>query len=272
MLMVGTAPFTMGPAHAQTPYDEINQVATSRSCNLPPRPQPLRRSEALERAAALLSTGTDLDASLKQAGYRATRSSVVRMASNLSPSELVTTFTSRQCPMLSDTSYTDIGIHLAAGSITAVVAMPFAPQVALSQAEAGERVLALVNRARAQARTCGDKPFPAAKPVSYHPLLALASLAHANDMAKQNYFSHDGRDGSNPAQRVERAGYNYRATGENIAAGMTTAEAAVEGWIKSPPHCANLMSPAFTELGVGYAINATSDLGVYWAQVFGTRR
>ena len=36
-------------------------------------------------------------------------------------------------------------------------------------------------------------------------------------MAHHNFFSHSGRDGSDPAQRVERAGYRYRATGENIA-------------------------------------------------------
>ena len=75
-----------------------------------------------------------------------------------------------------------------------------------------------------------------------------------------------------PAQRVTAAGYRYRMTGENIAAGPSRAEDAVAGWIKSPPHCANLMSPAFNEMGVGFAINNASDMGVYWAQAFGTRR
>jgi uncharacterized protein YkwD len=259
-------------ALAQTPYDRINREAATADCGSPHRPDPLRRSEALERAAALLTAGSDLNASLKQAGYRSSRSSVVRMTSNVSATELITTLAGRQCALLNDPSFSDIGIHLENGGITVVVAQPFAPTVALSQEEAGERVLALVNRARSISRTCGDTPFPPAKPLAYNRLLALASLAHANDMAGQNYFSHDGKDGSNPAQRVQRAGYIYRATGENIAAGMTTAEAAVDGWIKSPPHCANLMSPAFGEMGVGFAINNSSDMGVYWAQAFGTRR
>ena len=38
-------------------------------------------------------------------------------------------------------------------------------------------VLALVNRARSISRTCGDTPFPPAKPLAYNRLLALASLA-----------------------------------------------------------------------------------------------
>ena len=92
-------------------------------------------------------------------------------------------------------------------------------------------------------------------------------------MARNNYFSHSGRDGSSPAQRVERAGYRYRATGENIAAGaQMTAENAVAGWIKSPPHCVNLMSPAYTEMGVAFAVDPRSDMGVYWTQAFGTPR
>ena len=44
------------------------------------------------------------------------------------------------------------------------------------------------------------------------------------------------------------------------------------GWIKSPGHCANLMNPGFTEMGAGLAVDHKSELGVYWAQAFGTPR
>ncbi len=92
-------------------------------------------------------------------------------------------------------------------------------------------------------------------------------------MARNNYFSHSDRDGSNPAQRVERAGYRHRATGENIAAGgQMKAEDAVAGWIKSPGHCANLMNPAYSEMGVAFAVNPRSEMGVYWTQAFGAPR
>lgn len=98
-----------------------------------------------------------------------------------------------------------------------------------------------------------------------------ASL-HATDMAASNYFSHTGRDGSTSAQRVTRAGYHYRMTGENIAAGQLSPEEAVAGWLKSPTHCANLMNGRYTEMGVAFAVNATSSMGVYWVQLFGTPR
>ena len=102
--------------------------------------------------------------------------------------------------------------------------------------------------------------------------LARAALGHSQDMARNNYFSHDGLDGSKPADRVTRAGYKWRATGENIAAGQTTPEDAVAGWIKSPPHCKNLMKPVFTEMGVAFAVDQKSKMGVYWTQLFGTPR
>jgi hypothetical protein len=46
----------------------------------------------------------------------------------------------------------------------------------------------------------------------------------------------------------------------------------VAGWIKSPGHCANLMNPAFTEMGAAFAVNNRSEFGVYSAQAFGTPR
>jgi uncharacterized protein YkwD len=153
-----------------------------------------------------------------------------------------------------------------------VVAAPFSPAVRMTEQAAAERVLELVNQARASARMCGNRKFAAVKPLRWNDKLARAAQTHADDMAQFNYFSHTGRDGSNPAQRVERAGYRYRATGENIAAGQMKPEDAVAGWIKSPPHCENLMKPVYTEMGVAYSVNERSELGVYWAQEFGTPR
>jgi uncharacterized protein YkwD len=49
-------------------------------------------------------------------------------------------------------------------------------------------------------------------------------------------------------------------------------EDAMAGWIKSPEHCANLMNPAFSEMGAAFAVDRKSELGVYWTQVFGTLR
>lgn len=83
---------------------------------------------------------------------------------------------------------------------------------------------------------------------------------------------HEGRDGSTPAVRATRAGYKWQMVAENIAFGVMTPEAAVEGWLKSPPHCTALMAPQFTEMGVAFAVNPSSDAGIYWGQMFGTPR
>ena len=147
-----------------------------------------------------------------------------------------------------------------------VLAAPFAPTGGLAHRQVAERTLALVN----EARSCGDKSFGAAWPVKWSTELENAASRHAADMATNSYFSHTGRDGSTPAQRVTRTGYHYRMTGENIAAGQASPEEAVAGWIKSPGHCANLMNSGFTEVGVAFSINAKSNMGIYWVQHFGT--
>jgi hypothetical protein len=40
----------------------------------------------------------------------------------------------------------------------------------------------------------------------------------------------------------------------------------------TPPPCANRMNPAFTEMGVAFAVNPKSKMGGYWARAFGTPR
>jgi uncharacterized protein YkwD len=71
---------------------------------------------------------------------------------------------------------------------------------------------------------------------------------------------------------VSRTGYTWRTVGENIASGPTTAAEVMAGWLASPGHCENIMSPRFTEMGIGWVVDPRSESGVYWAQVFGTRK
>ena len=129
--------------------------------------------------------------------------------------------------------------------------------------QTAQRMLALVNAARSEPRRCGDKSFAAAGALSWDETLESAAAAHARDMAGKDYFSHTAPDGSTPAQRVSRAGYRYRMTGENIAAGQLSPEIAMAGWLKSPGHCANLMQPGYTEIGVAFAVSPTSKMGAY---------
>jgi len=255
-------------------YITINQLrAGEGACAFAEKLPPLKREAALERAAGDLARGDQLSQSLQAAGYRATRSSVFSLTGDGVGAQAAEMLTKQNaCRQLQDAAVTEIGIYQDARQVWIVMAAPFAPAVAGSEQAAGQRVLDLVNAARAVPRTCGNKTFKAARPLRWNETLATASRQHAEDMARNNYFSHGGRDGSNPAQRVARAGYRYRATGENIAAGQMKPEDAVAGWIKSPPHCANLMNPVFTEMGVAFAVDSGSEMGVYWAQAFGTPR
>lgn len=134
------------------------------------------------------------------------------------------------------------------------------------------RVLELTNRARSAARRCGSETFAATRPLVASPALAKAAGGHAHDMAEHGYFAHRARDGSTVGQRATRAGYRWRAIGENIAAGPPTADAVVQGWLNSPEHCANLMRPHFTDMGIAFAINTEGKHRVYWVQVFGAPR
>ena len=260
-------------AAASDLYAVINRLrAGEGNCAVAEQLPPLKPQAALERVARDLSRGDKLQQSLKAVGYRATRSSALSISGDGVGARAAGMLAKQSyCQQLQDAAMTEVGIYLDARQVWIVMAAPFAPSVGMSEQAAGQRVLDLVNQARATPRYCGNTAFNAARPLRWNDSLAEASRLHAEDMARYNYFSHSGRDGSNPAQRVERAGYRYRATGENIAAGwQMKPEDAVAGWIKSPGHCANLMNPAFTEMGVAFAVDPRSEMGVYWTQTFGT--
>jgi uncharacterized protein YkwD len=140
-----------------------------------------------------------------------------------------------------------------------------------SGGDVGERVIELVNVARSKGRKCGSVRYAAAPPLTEAPELSKAARRHARDMARRNFFEHDGSDGSQPKDRVLRAGYEPRLTGENIALGPETAEEAVAGWLASPGHCENIMEPRFRHIGVGVATGRGRGK-IYWVQDFGAPR
>ena len=88
--------------------------------------------------------------------------------------------------------------------------------------------------------------------------LQRAALAHGGDMVENLYFAHDGRDGSKPAERIRAAGYLSSGgawrIGENLAWGtgsLATPRAIVAAWMASPGHRANILQPAYREIGFG---------------------
>ena len=132
--------------------------------------------------------------------------------------------------------------------------------------------LELINRARSQARFCGERQFPAAPALRWNENLETAARRHSEDMAAHNFFSHTGSDGSSFAERVSATGYRWRRVAENVAAGQRDAETAIEGWIASPGHCENLMNASYEEVGMSGIEVRNTDYRYYWTQVFATRR
>ncbi|MFC4644887.1 CAP domain-containing protein [Streptomyces mangrovi] len=138
---------------------------------------------------------------------------------------------------------------------TALWASPLTPD-GLASTAAG--VVDLTNRERARAGL---------RPLAVDPLLTTAAQAHCADMVARAFYSHTSPEGSQPWDRAAAAGSTRRTIGENIACGQRSPAEVVEGWMNSPGHRANILKPAFTHIGVGYA--GGGPAGTYWTQLFG---
>jgi uncharacterized protein YkwD len=127
-------------------------------------------------------------------------------------------------------------------------------------------MLAAINLARSAGRTCGTTYYGAAAPVAWNDKIAAAALRHSADMAANNFFSHTGSDNSSPGDRLTSAGYPWVTYGENIGVGYSSATSAVQAWLASAGHCANIMNPGFAEIGAAYSQGpfGGSTAALYW--------
>jgi len=160
---------------------------------------------------------------------------------------------------------------LTAAALSGSACATDAPVSRASSTDVRGRVVELVNAARSTGRKCGSERFAAVPPLSASRQLNDSAAAHARDMARKDYFDHRGSDGSQPKDRVLRAGYQPRISGENIALGPESAEEVVAGWLASPGHCANIMDPRFRDIGIGIATGRGRGK-TYWVQTFGAPR
>jgi hypothetical protein len=83
--------------------------------------------------------------------------------------------------------------------------------------------------------------------------LASAAQAKANDMVKNNYWSHNTPSGQTPYSFITAARYNYQLAGENLAYGFSNANSVVTGWMNSPEHRANILNKNYQDVGFGVA-------------------
>ncbi|MGH8666688.1 MAG: CAP domain-containing protein [Burkholderiales bacterium] len=219
-----------------------------------------------------LAHGTDLNAALKQSGYRAARAQAIVLSGPRNAAAAMSFLRTKYCETVMSAQFSQIGVSRDGSSWRLVLAQPLLSADLGDWRTSGREILQLANAARAVPRACGERNFPAAPPLSWDARLAAAALAHSQEMARRNYFSHTGKDGARVGERASRAGYDWQGIGENIATGQASPARAVAGWLASPSHCTNLMSSAFTQMGAAYAVNLESDTGIYWAQVLAAPR
>lgn len=124
-----------------------------------------------------------------------------------------------------------------------------------------DAVLCLVNKQRAA---------DGLSPLRLSAELTRSAQGWSDEMVASDVFSH----GSDFAARIDLAGYDWAAAGENIATGLATPRAVVRAWMASPGHCQNILNPTYRDLGVG--VNGRPVAGAArgsatWTEDFGLR-
>lgn len=148
-----------------------------------------------------------------------------------------------------------------------------------------QRFLTLINEYRAQ---------NGAGPLEVSAALTRAADWMSNDMAINKYVSHTDSTGRDPFVRM--ADFNYPTSGaylgENIAAGVETAQAALDGWKcecdpgvpekelvpcdpNAPKNCTyahrvNMLNPNYKVIGLRRIYNPASEYLWYWTTDFGS--
>jgi uncharacterized YkwD family protein/spore coat assembly protein SafA len=96
--------------------------------------------------------------------------------------------------------------------------------------------------------------------------LSRVARYKSQDMINKGYFSHTSPTYGSPFRMMESFGIRYSSAGENIAMGQRTPQEVMNAWMNSPGHRNNILSPSYSQIGVGLA---KSKAGVaYWTQMF----
>lgn len=123
------------------------------------------------------------------------------------------------------------------------------------------RAFDLVN---AERRARGESPL------QWDAELSQLARQHSLEMARYGNLNHTGRDGRDMADRARAAGIRgWRVLGENIAFNQGFNDPsgfAVERWMGSSKHRANILNRQFTRTGIGVA--RAADGSIYFTQVF----
>ncbi len=127
-----------------------------------------------------------------------------------------------------------------------------------------EAIIRLTNKERQ------EKELPKLKE---NKLLDEAAEMKAKDMFAKGYFDHRSPNGITPWFWFHRAGYNFKAAGENLGIGFLDSKEIFEAWNNSPGHKANIVSPYYTEIGVAVLTgNFKGKENTIVVQLFGSKK
>lgn len=87
----------------------------------------------------------------------------------------------------------------------------------------------------------------------------------AQDMVDNNYFSHNSPIYGSPFDMIKKFGISYKTAGENIA-GNSSNSGAVNAWMNSEGHRANILNNSFNYTGIG-VVNSPK-YGKIYVQMF----
>ena len=109
-----------------------------------------------------------------------------------------------------------------------------------------------INQGRSQGRACGMQLYPPQPPFILDPQLVLAARCQAEDMAKRNYVSATTPEGDQVDFWVNPTGYNWNQLASHVSSAATPQQMA-DAWFASERICERMMSPTYTEAGIGWA-------------------
>jgi len=102
-------------------------------------------------------------------------------------------------------------------------------------------------------------------PVRLSSELTAAAKTHARDMSVQNRPWHFGSDGSNPIERVQRAGYSGRLIGENISETYETELQTLAAWMDIPETREVILDARARDLGFSWYQEPSGK--IWWTMI-----
>jgi uncharacterized protein YkwD len=247
----------------------VANAVRSRGCGQRPgTAQALHVESKLDATAERVANGEGFEAALSASGYRAKTATILHFDVATGIGAVEQFLEGKFCKTITDPVFEAVGTAYRSHELWMVLAAPLEFPDTVDVAAVRAQVLDLTNKARTRAQRCGGQKFSPTGTLTASDKLDQAAQLHAEDMAARDVLTHAGRNGSRVRDRVTRAGYAWRAVAENIAEGQPTSFLVVRDWLESPEHCANLMNPTYTQMGVAFAVSERGPGRIYWVQVF----